>query len=97
MHFIYFVFPTPIGNTPEPSFVFPTPVGNISEPSFMFPMTVGSISKPSFMFPMIVGNISELASRAAGRSFYFATHAFNPWMTADENPACSIAFSPRMV
>ena len=111
LHFIYFVFPTPIGNTPEPSFVFPIPTGNTPEPSFVFPIPTENTPEPSFVFPTPSGNTPEsffvfsfpsgntkgFASGSIRRPFYFATHAFSPWMTADENPACSIAFSPRMV
>ena len=111
LHFIYFVFPTPIGNTPEPSFVFPIPTGTTPEPSFVFPIPTENTPEPAlvfptpsgntpesfFVFPFPSGNTKGFASGSIRRPFYFATHAFSPWMTADENPACSIAFSPRMV
>ena len=79
----FFVFPFLTENTPEFSLVFPIPTGNT--PEFLL------------VFSMLTGNTNGLASGFIYRPFYFATQAFKPWMTADENPACSIAFNPRMV
>lgn len=79
----FFVFPFLTENTPEFSLVFPIPTGNT--PEFLL------------VFSTPTGNTNGLASGLIHRPFYFATQAFKPWMTADENPACSIAFNPRMV
>lgn len=93
----FFVFPFLTGNTLEFPLVFPIPTGNIPEFLLVFPIPTGNTPEFLLVFPMLTGNTNGLASGFIYRPFYFATQAFKPWMTADENPACSIAFNPRMV
>ena len=69
----------------------------MKESFFVFPFLTENTSEFSLVFPISTGNTNGLASGLIHRPFYFATQAFKPWMTADENPACSIAFNPRMV
>ena len=93
----FFVFPFLTENTPEFSLVFPIPTGSTPEFSLVFPIPTGSTPEFSLVFSTPTGNTNGLASGLIYRPFYFATQAFKPWMTADENPACSTAFNPRMV
>ena len=93
----FFVFPFLTENTPEFSLVFPIPTGSTPEFSLVFPIPTGNTPEFLLVFSTPTGNTNGLASGLIHRPFYFATQAFKPWMTADENPACSIAFNPRMV
>lgn len=91
------VFPIPTGSTPEFSLVFPIPIGNTPKFLLVFSIPTGNTPEFSLVFSTPTGNTNGPASGFIYRPFYFATQAFKPWMTADENPACSIAFNPRMV
>ena len=93
----FFVFPFLTENTSEFSLVFPIPTGSTPEFSLVFPIPTGNTPEFLPVFSTPTGNTNGLASGFIYRPFYFATQAFKPWMTADENPACSIAFNPRMV
>ena len=91
------MFPFLTENTSEFSLVFPIPTGSTPEFSLVFPIPTGNTPEFLPVFSTPTGNTNGLASGFIYRPFYFATQAFKPWMTADENPACSIAFNPRMV
>lgn len=93
----FFVFPLLTENTPEFFLVFPIPTENTPEFLLVFSTPTGNTPEFPLVFPIPIGNTNGLASGLIHRPFYFATQAFKPWMTADENPACSIAFNPRMV
>ena len=69
----------------------------MKESFFVFPFLTENTPEFSLVFSTPTGNTNGPASGFIYRPFYFATQAFKPWMTADENPACSIAFNPRMV